>query len=260
MLHKYPVLIISKDRATTCTTHKLLDQEGINWYYCVEPQDYDNYVEVVGKENVINIQENDQGIAYTRNYCIKWSLDQGYEKHWQFDDDITKFMYRGWNKIKGFRDRVTITDPLKMMLHIEEICDRFKNFGAASLSHDAFAFTMKRDIDINKMVYCCYLINNKTDCNFENHTSVDVDFSCQLLSKKFITLKFNIYTFLTPPSGTSPGGCNSSHDYLNSGRKKRNEKLVQDWYPWFVEYEKKGQSEIKPSQIWNSFTHKPILK
>ncbi len=85
MLHKYPVLIISKDRATTCSTHLNLDQEGINWYYCVEPQDYDNYVDRLGEENVINIQQNDQGIAYTRNYCIKWSLDQGYAKHWQFE-------------------------------------------------------------------------------------------------------------------------------------------------------------------------------
>ena len=30
---KYPICIISKDRADICTTHKLLDYDGITYFY-----------------------------------------------------------------------------------------------------------------------------------------------------------------------------------------------------------------------------------
>ena len=56
------------------------------------------------------------------------------------------------------------------------------------------------------------------------------------------------------------GGCNSSIDYMNNGRKKMNLTLASEYPQWFVEYEKNGQSEIKPSRIWKTFTQKPLQK
>ncbi|NDG53940.1 MAG: hypothetical protein EBY39_13130 [Flavobacteriia bacterium] len=89
-MNKYPVCIVSKDRADICTTHNLLEPYGIKYFYMVEPQDYNGYVERFGKDKVVNIGANDKGIYYVRNFCIEWSKEQGYEKHWQeFMDYVT---------------------------------------------------------------------------------------------------------------------------------------------------------------------------
>jgi len=61
-MNKYPICIVSKDRADICKTHNLLDFKGINHFYMVEPQDYNSYVKRFGKDKVIDIKKNDKGI------------------------------------------------------------------------------------------------------------------------------------------------------------------------------------------------------
>ena len=90
----------------------------------VEPQDYDAYVERFGKDKVVNIGANDKGVYYVRNFCIDWSKKQGYEKHWQIDDNVKKLFYRPSNKYKGTRDRHEIKNVTKMLVSIEKIADK----------------------------------------------------------------------------------------------------------------------------------------
>lgn len=259
-INKYPICIISKGRAKTCTTHKLFESFGIDYYYMVEPQDYQKYVDIFGQEKVINIKENDKGIYYVRNFCIEWSKNNGHEKHWQIDDDLRGLFFRNMNEVKGFRDREKINNPLKMLFEIESFSDNCTNFGGACLTHDGFAFSKKRDIDLNKMIYCFQLLNNNIQARYQPRTSEDVDFSVRILKENLVTMVFNKYSFSTPSSGSVEGGCNDSIDYINNGRKTRNLKLVETYPEWFTEYEKNGQSEIKPSRIWKTFQQRPIYK
>lgn len=261
---KYPVCIVSKDRSDTCTTHTLLDFEGVKWFYMVEPKDYDAYVARFGKSKVINIEQNDKGIYYVRNYCIEWSKKNGYDKHWQVDDDLRSLHYRPMNFIKGIRDSTRIENPSSMLSYIEDISIKCVNYGAGCLTHDGFAFSKKNDVDINKMIYCFQLINNSIKSRYQPHTSEDVDFSVRILKEGYVTMVFNKYSFRTPASGSLKGGCNSSIDYKKIGnvdnRKLRNLKLCQTYPQWFVEYTKNGQSEVKPSKIWKSFAQRPMMK
>tara|TARA_R110002096_G_scaffold378104_2_gene571965 strand:- start:773 stop:1576 length:804 start_codon:yes stop_codon:yes gene_type:complete len=261
---KYPICIISKDRADSCTTHLLFEPYGIDYFYMVEPNDYELYVAQFGKSKVVNIGENDKGVYYVRNFCIQWSIEKGYDKHWQIDDDLTSLHFRPMNNLTGIRESEKIKNPLKMILYMETMSDRFSNYGGSCLSHDGFAFAKNKDIDLNKMVYCFQLIRNSISAKYKPNTSEDIDFSITLLKEGYITLVFNKYTFRTPSSGSRKGGCNSSVDYKKTGtldgRKKRNLKLCETYPQWFTEYTKKGQSELKPSRIWRSFKQKPILK
>ena len=163
------------------------------------------------------------------------------------------------NKTRGLRDREKINNPLKMFLDIEHIADKCVNFGGACITHDGFAFAKKRDVDLNKMIYCFQLLNNNVRARYQPKTSEDVDFSVRVLMDRLVTMVFNKYSFTTPSSGTVKGGCNDSVDYKNNGRKIRNLKLVETYPKWFTEYEKNGQSEIKPSQIWKSFKQEPMM-
>lgn len=258
-MNKYPICIISKDRSDICTTHKLFDEYGIEYFYMVEPQDYQDYYQKFGNK-VINIGKDDAGIYFVRNFCIEWSKQNGYDMHWQIDDDLRNFYYRPMNHFKGTRDRQLINNPLEMILHIEDIAQRCVNYGAGCITHDGFAFSKKNDIDINKMVYCFHLINNDINARYKPNTSEDIDFSVQVLMEGYVTMIFNTYSFTTPQSGKIKGGCNSSMDYMNDGRYKRNIELCKTYPKWFTEYTKNGQSEIKPSKIWKTFKQKPMTK
>lgn len=259
-MNKYPICIVSKGRANICTTHKLFDDYNILYYYMVEPQDYDKYVNVFDKKRVINIGENNKGIYYVRNFCIEWTKENGYEKHWQVDDDLRSLHYRPMNNIKQLRDSQKINNPLKMLLDIEDMSIKCVNYGAGCLTHDGFAFSKKKDIDINKMIYCFQLINNSIVSRYQPNTSEDIDFSIRILMEGYVTMVFNKYSFRTPSSGSIEGGCNSSIDYKNNGRKKRNIQLCETYPKWFTEYTKNGQSEVKPSKIWRSFKQIPMMK
>ena len=72
-MNKYPICIVSKDRPEICKTHTLLEYSNIKYFYMVEPQDYNSYVNRFGKDKVVDIKENDKGIYYVRNFCIEWS-------------------------------------------------------------------------------------------------------------------------------------------------------------------------------------------
>lgn len=257
-MNRYPIYIVSKDRAEICTTHKILDFSGITWSYAVEPQDYEKYVERFGENYVVNIGENDKGIYYVRNFCIEHSKNAGHKKHWQVDDDLKKIFYRAMQE-KGTRSREEIDNPGTMLKNIEDYTDDFSNFGAGCLTHDGFAFAKKLDIDLNKMIYCFQLMNNNVKARYQPHTSEDVDFSVNMLREKWVTMVFNQFSFTTPKSGSIQGGCNSSVDYQNKGRKLRNLKLCETFPQWFKEYthKKTGLSEIKPSKIWRYFKQKP---
>jgi hypothetical protein len=263
-MNKYPICIVSKDRPDICKTHNLLEYSNIKYFYMVEPQDYNTYVKRFGKDKVVDIKENDKGIYYVRNFCIEWSKKNGYSKHWQVDDDLNSLHYREMDITKGLRNTEKIIDPINMLLYIEEIADRCVNYGAGCLTHDGFAFAKKKDIDINKMIYCFQLINNSIKSRYQPNTSEDVDFSVRILKEGYVTMVFNKYSFRTPSSGSIKGGCNSSVDYKKrgniDGRKLRNLKLCETYPQWFIEYTKKGQSEIKASKIWKSFKQIPLMK
>ena len=260
-MNKYPIYIVSKGRSDICTTHKILDHNGIKWYYAVEPQDYEKYCKVFGNKKVINIEKNDMGIYYVRNFCIEHSKKKGFSKHWQVDDDLKKLFFRKMQD-KLTRARKQIENPTQMLICIEEYADKIKNYGGGCLTHDGFAFAKKNDIDFNKMIYCFKLLNNNILSRFQPNTSEDVDFSVRLLKENYVTMVFNQFSFTTPKSGSVKGGCNASVDYIKDGRKKRNLNLCKTYEGWFKEYThpKTGFSEIKPSRIWKAFKQKPILK
>lgn len=255
----YPIIIVSKERPNA-TTHTHLLGAGIEYFILVEPQDEDSYIESHGKKRVLVMAENDRGVAYARNQAKIKAKEKGFDKTWMVDDDLTSIFIRTKHPDKDYYKADKVVYFGDMLKQIENHADSIENFGSSCLCHDGFAFSKKEDVDINKMVYCFQLISTQNDIWFKEHTSEDVDYSLQLLSKGLMTFVYNRITFRTPKSGSMKGGCNSSNDYMNGGRKKMNLKLASDWSPHFTEYEKDGESRLKPSQIWKTFTHEPIIK
>jgi len=248
----YPIYVLSKDRAGGSTTADILIKNNIEFEFVVEEQDFKSYLEAYPKTDIIVLPKNDQGIAYARNFCIEHSKEMGFEYHWQLDDNIKNFQF------KDAENKRNTVDPFGMLRHTEEHIDQYMNIGGACFSHGAFAFGFKNDIDYNKMIFCCQLINNSIETRFKKGTAEDVDFSAQLLTDGWCSIIFRTFLINKPKIGTQKGG--NENEYKEGGRESRNKQLQKDWPRWFKEYKKNGESRIRPSRIWSSFKQRPILK
>ena len=52
---KYPIYIVSKGRWENPMTAKFFIEDGVNFKILVEPQEYDNYCNSIGKEYVVKL-------------------------------------------------------------------------------------------------------------------------------------------------------------------------------------------------------------
>ena len=66
-----PIFIPSKGRAKETHLLKQLNQNNIEFYYFIEPKEIENYIDILSMKNIINIKQNDSGIAYVRNFILK---------------------------------------------------------------------------------------------------------------------------------------------------------------------------------------------
>jgi hypothetical protein len=67
----YPIFIVSKGRFKNPITAKHFLKESIPFKIVVEPQEYDQYVKAVGKENVLALPFTNLGLGSypARNLC-----------------------------------------------------------------------------------------------------------------------------------------------------------------------------------------------
>ena len=90
---KYPVYIISKGRWESRLTSKALEEMNVPYYIVVEPQEYDNYPEVINPKKILVLPFRNlgQGSIPARNWVWAHSLSINAKRHWILDDNIRSF-------------------------------------------------------------------------------------------------------------------------------------------------------------------------
>jgi hypothetical protein len=250
---KYRIYIPSRGRYDTCYTADCLREYDIRFFLVVEPQEAEKYIEKYGTDSVLILPENDQGIAYVRNWMKNHSEAEGQQYHWQIDDNVRAFKLREDNKNKK-------ADPYNLLTYVEDYVDKFENIALASLTHVAYAFAQKTDIKFNRQAYMCFLCNNSVDAEFRKGVQVDTDYSMQVLTKNWCTVIFTRLLIDKVGTGKMKGGL-AEIEYANGGRRARNLKLVELWHHAFKEeVMSNGKSRIKPSRVWSNFKQRPKLK
>lgn len=241
----FPIFIISKGRADLCLTAEILKSEKLDFNIIIEPQDEINYRKRY--DNLIVMDKDNQGIYYARNYCFKCSTNSNY--HWQMGDNIKAFRKRINNKnIK--------TSIRQIISEIESTIIKFNNIGGAGLNHSVFAFSKINEIDINKQIYSCMLLNNKINCKFNDNIIEDTDYSMQILNKGLCTLLFNHLLMDKVTTGTMPGGnTNTEHSKVKSYIRYKT--LIDKWHCFQMKQQPNGRFRIKPSRVWNTFKQLP---
>jgi len=255
--NKYPIFIPSKNRASNCITANNLFEYIYKYSdilkIVVEPQDYNSYLKYFDDENLLQIDKNDMGIAYVRQYIKDYSNKNNYKYHWQMDDDL-----RFKQRINGKNVK---SSPIDMMVKIEDYIDKYSNIGMASFRNSVFAFAQKNNMAYNKQMVSCFILNDIIKSKYRQNTIEDTDYSMQVLTEGYCTVIFNRFLYDNPPQGKNTGG-NQTHSLSENKITKCQLNLIKEWNDAFVIEMLEGKnvpSRIKPSRVWNKFEQIPLL-
>tara|TARA_R100001443_G_scaffold102651_1_gene110888 strand:- start:272 stop:1411 length:1140 start_codon:yes stop_codon:yes gene_type:complete len=189
---KYPIYIPTKGRFETRKTVKALQQMNVSFYVVIEPQEYNLYKSILPESQIVVLpysKPNDHSqLVNTRNFIKNHSIEKGYSRHWQIDDNVKAF-YRTTNNT-----RHKVKDGVIFRI-VEDFVDRYTNIGMAGLNYMNYAIPDGRPPYIlNSRVYSISLVNNKLPYKWEGIFNDDTDICLRMLKDGFCTINFNAFS------------------------------------------------------------------
>jgi hypothetical protein len=218
----YPVYIVSKGRWESRLTVKGLEKRAIPYKIVIEPQEYDNYAEVVDPANILTLPFGNlgQGSIPARNWIWEHAISKGAERHWILDDNIRDY----YRRIEGKRMYTSSGTTFKV---IEDFVDRYENIALAGMQYKSFvASTCKyKPVIFNTRIYSCILIKNDIPFRWRGRYNEDTDLSIRVLKAGWVTALF--YAFMADKIATmTMKGGNSDELYKGDGRLKMAQSLI----------------------------------
>ena len=223
--------IPSKARPQT-NTYKLFEDVGIGVKHFVEPQDIGFY----NVPNVVDIEKNDMGISYVRNFMLEYAKKNNHDWIIVCDDDISAFYeYVDGKNIK--RDAAIWND----------IHNRAKQlpFEIHGINNQQLIWTAKQKYAINKnSVEACVLMNvAKIDWDYDKDTKEDKDFVMKTIQNGHGVVKYLTLGFATPPVGSNKGGLHEK--YAVNRDYKWAVKMAKKWHPFAKVYKTPKKIDVR---------------
>ena len=217
--------IPSKNRPNT-KTYKLFEKNNIKVYHFLEPQDLDNYQ----VPNKININQNDKGVSFVRNFMLEFAKKNSYEWVIFCDDDVSSF--------GKYENGKTVKKDTSIWLEVFEKAKELP-FEIIGINYCQHAWHEKKSYSINrKFAEVCILMNTTNIYwKYKENTKEDRDFQLQTIQKGQGVLRFNHYWFQCPDVGTNAGGLYDLYKQKKDTQWAK--KIVEDWHP-FAKFQKKG--------------------
>lgn len=192
---KYPIYVISKNRADTMYTSRSLNDMGCEHTIAVEPQDVDAYNRAFDEFGIktaklleLPFSNHGMGSGPARNACWEDSIARGAKRHWILDDNIQDF-YRLHNNA-----RYRVKSPVFFRV-MEDFVDRYKNVRLAGPRYRFFcASDQKYPAFIkNTHIMSTILIDNSLDIRWRSKYNEDIDLSLRVLKGGDCTILFNAF-------------------------------------------------------------------
>lgn len=211
---RYPVYIISKGRWESRKTVKALDRIGIDYRVVVEPQEFEQYASVIDPSALLVLPFSNlgQGSIPVRNWVWEHSAEEGHERHWILDDNLSSFYRFNENLKIHVRTDATFTAA-------EDFSDRYQNVALSGFQYHMFVSrkTTPPPFVLNTRIYSCILINNSIPFRWRGRYNEDTDLSLRALKAKWCTILFNAFLAEKMQTMTMKGG-NTDELYAMGGR------------------------------------------
>lgn len=216
---KYPVYIVSKGRASSMITSRSLARMKTYHNIIIEPQDLEPY-----KEAIVNFKlapyvtlivapfsNHGDGPGRARNFAWDHSIENGAEKHWVLDDNISDF----YRLHKNMRIRV----ESGIIFRIAEIfIDRYENVPVSGFQYRFFVAPNQSYPPYvkNTRIYSCLLIDNNCKHRWRGRYNEDTILSLDVLKDGDCTIQFNAFLQGKCATQTVTGG-NTDEFYWKEG-------------------------------------------
>lgn len=248
---RYPIYIPSKGRADHCLTARFFVKDSVPFYLVIEKQEYDLYAAEFGEACLLVLPFSNQGsVIPARNWIKEHAIDAGYERHWQFDDNIRGIvrLFRG--------NRISCSANVALGV-VEDFTDRYDNIAISGFCYRFFAATKRPALQLNCRVYSASLIFNSISNKWRGKYNEDVDLCLQVLSDGWCTVLINAFLINKIASMQMKGG-NTDELYQGDGRLKMAKSLESRW-PHLVQTKTRWG---RPQHVvnWNHFRDKPRLR
>ena len=215
MRNKYPIFIPTKGRYNPFSgTISMFKKHNVDFKIVIESQEYNKYLKIVDKSNIIVVPHKNEGLTVTRNWIWDYAEEQGYEKFWTFDDNIGR-VYR-WNRNR----RLQVTDGTYLKV-IEDFADRYDNLYIIGMNY--ISFCKSRDkippYYTNTRVYSNMLLTTKARLSNNNKLrnnlfyNDDTDLCLRVLKDGLPTIQINAFLIDKATTMTVKGGMT---DYYES--------------------------------------------
>lgn len=246
---KYPIYVPSKGRADVCFTAQFFIEDGVDFKIVVEPSQEADYLKFFDKKYLLILPKNNQGLIYSRLWIRQHSAKNGFQRHWQFDDNIR--LIRRLQKGKRIRCNARIA-----IKAIEDFTDRYENIGISGFNYTMFVMNdTKKPFMTNVHVYSAFLLNNSIPYKWRLEWNDDVDMCLQVLSGGLCTVSFNSFMVDKIATMKVKGGCTT--DYLDKAKDTRlkGAQLLQANWPEMVKVKwKYGRWHFSIKNAWRDFT------
>lgn len=244
---KYPVYIPSKNRAEVCYTAQCFLKDLVNFKIVVEPSQVKKYQEIFGVDQLLILPEDNMKLLGSRLWIREHSINNGFDRHWQFDDNI-RWFYR---RYKGKRIICNAGIALKI---IEEFTDRYENIGISGLNYEMFApeHNLIPPYYLNVHVYSASLINNRMLYKWRLIYNDDTDLCLQVLTGGMCTVLFNAFLVKKIRTMLIKGG-NTDDLYQQDGRLKMARALEAMWPEWVTTKWRFGRAQHVIKNSWRDF-------
>lgn len=237
-MNRYPIYIVSKNRADKCITSRALNEIGVNHTIIVEEHQLDDYKAnnnanflVLPKRYLEEYDTCDdlgatksKGPGSARNFALEHSLENGHNRHWVMDDNIDAFHRVNRN------EKCEVRTPAIFMA-AEDFVDRYTNVPVAGLNY--YSFVKKTDkvppFVTNTRIYSCLLIDNNAGYRWRGRYNEDTDLSLRVLKDGLCTIQFNAFLCGKVTTQRMKGG-NTDEFYENEGTLPKS-KMLEDLHP-----------------------------
>jgi len=211
---RYPIYVISKGRWESNLTIKALTTRHIPHRVVIEPQEYNQYAAVVDPATILVLPFSNlgQGSIPARNWVWEHSIQEGHERHWILDDNISLFF-------RLHQNTYYVTDSGVTFFIIEDFVERYMNVALAGMQYLKFTFRKKKrpPFYLNTRIYSCILIKNDIPYRWRGRYNEDTDLSVRVLKDGWCTILFHTFPCEKITTMRMKGG-NTDELYKGDGR------------------------------------------
>lgn len=239
-MNKFPIFIVSKNRAGIALTMRALDELGADYRIICEGFEQGVYADYYGADRILVLPEKYKedydtfwprdvvgcrtGPGPARNFAWDVSISEGFTHHWVMDDNIDAFHRLHMN------DKVELrcTAGFEAM---EDFTLRFDNVAMSGPNYYSFAKATDRvpPFTTNTRIYSCNLIRNDTPYRWRGTYNEDTDLSLRMLKDGWCTIQFNAFLQGKITTQRLKGG-NTEEFYAGEGTRNKSQMLV-DMHP-----------------------------